>query len=192
MVGAGVDTALTRYFEAPRLLAVKGGAPAWQLCHVDDLATGVVRVATQDLDGVPSVTVGSDGALTLAEVERLTAMRRIAVGETTATSFAALHRVSPPVPASELAYVTHPWVIGSATLRARGWHPGYDNGTCLGVLLDAIAGRHAVAGRRVDRRDAALGAASAAVALGATAAVLAPGPATLSSSTQRQEEAGTG
>ena len=40
------------------------------------------------------------------------------------------------------------------------------------VLLDAIAGRHAVAGRRVDRRDAALGAASAAVALGATAAVL--------------------
>ena len=38
--------------------------------------------------------------------------------------------------------------------------------------VDAIAGRHAVAGRRVDRRDAALGAASAAVALGATAAVL--------------------
>ena len=174
VVGAGVDTALTRYFEAPRLLAVKGGAPAWQLCHVDDLATGVVRVVTQDLDGVPSVTVGSEGALTLAEVERLTAMRRIAVGETTATSFAAqLHRVGVlPAPASELAYVTHPWVVGSGTLRARGWHPAYDNGTCLGVLLDAIAGRHAVAGRRVDRRDAALGAASAAVALGATAAVL--------------------
>ena len=65
--------------------------------HVDDLATGVVRVATQDLDGVPSVTVGSDGALTLTEVERLTAMRRIAVRETTATSFAAqLHRVILP------------------------------------------------------------------------------------------------
>ncbi|MEP6648842.1 MAG: NAD-dependent epimerase/dehydratase family protein [Lapillicoccus sp.] len=174
LVGAGVDTALTRYFEAPRLLAVKGGAPAWQLCHVDDLASGIVRAVTRDLGTANAVTVGCDGALTLGEVERLSAMRRIEVGETTATSLATqLHRVGVlPAPASELAYVIHPWVVGSATLRARGWHPAYDNGTCLGVLLDAIAGRHAVAGRRVDRRDAALGAASAAVALGATAAVL--------------------
>jgi nucleoside-diphosphate-sugar epimerase len=174
LVGAGIDTALTRYFEAPRLLAIKGGSPAWQLCHVDDLAAGVVYAVAADLDGARSLTVGSEGALTLTEVERLSAMRRIEVGETTAISLATqLHRVGVlPAPASELAYVTHPWVVGSATLRARGWHPSYDNGTCLGVLLDAIAGRHAVAGRRVDRRDAALGAASAAVALGATAAVL--------------------
>jgi nucleoside-diphosphate-sugar epimerase len=174
LVGAGIDTALTRYFEAPRLLAIKGGSPAWQLCHVDDLATGVACAIAADLDGAQSVTVGSDGALTLPEVERLSAMRRIEVGETTAISLATqLHRVGVlPAPASELAYVTHPWVVGSATLRARGWHPAYENGTCLEVLLDAIAGRHAVAGRRVDRRDAALGAASAAVALGATAAVL--------------------
>jgi nucleoside-diphosphate-sugar epimerase len=174
LVGAGVDTALTRYFEAPRLLAVKGGSPAWQLCHVDDLASAVVHVVTQNLDGRSALTVGCDGALTLRELERLTDMRRIEVGATTATNLAAqLHRVGVlPVPASELAYVTHPWIVGSATLRARGWHPAYDNGTCLGVLLDAIAGRHAVGGRRVDRRDAALGAASAAVALGATAAVL--------------------
>ena len=174
LVGAGVDTALTRYFEAPRLLAVKGGSPAWQLCHVDDLASGVVCTVTAELDGARCLTVGSDGALTLTEVERLSGMRRIEVGETTAFGIATqLHRVGVlPVPASELAYVTHPWVVGSATLRARGWYPAYDNATCLGVLLDAIAGRHAVAGRRVDRRDAALGAASAAVALGATAAVL--------------------
>jgi nucleoside-diphosphate-sugar epimerase len=174
LVGAGVDTALTRYFEAPRLLAIKGGSPAWQLCHVDDLASAVVCAVTDDLGAAASLTVGSEGALTLPEVERRSGMRRIQVGETTATSLAAqLHRVGVlPVPASELAYVTHPWTVGSATLRARGWHPAYDNGTCLGVLLDAIAGRHAVAGRRVDRRDAALGAASAAVALGATAAVL--------------------
>ncbi len=174
LVGDGVDTALTRYFEAPRLLSIKTGTPAWQLCHVDDLASGVLRAVTYDLGTATALTLGSDGALTLAEVERITAMRRIEVGEATATGLATqLHRVGVlPVPASELAYVTHPWVVGSATLRARGWHPAYDNGTCLGVLLDAIAGRHAVAGRRVDRRDAAFGAASAAVALGATAALL--------------------
>ena len=174
LVGAGIDTALTRYFEAPRLLSIKTGSPAWQLCHVDDLASGVLHAVTGDVVPAGAVTVGSEGALTLAEVESLTAMRRIEVSETTATNLATqLHRVGVlPVPASELAYVTHPWVVGSTTLRARGWHPAYDNGTCLGVLLDAIGGRHAVAGRRVDRRDAALGAASAAVALGATAALL--------------------
>ena len=174
LVGAGIDTALTRYFEAPRLLSIKTGSPAWQLCHVDDLASGVLHTVTGDVVPAGHVTVGSEGALTLAEVESLTAMRRIEVSETTATNLATqLHRVGVlPVPASELAYVTHPWVVGSVTLRARGWHPAYDNGTCLGVLLDAIGGRHAVAGRRVDRRDAALGAASAAVALGATAALL--------------------
>ena len=174
LVGAGIDTALTRYFEAPRLLSIKTGSPAWQLCHVDDLASGVLHTVTGDVVPAGHVTVGSEGALTLAEVESLTAMRRIEVSETTAMNLATqLHRVGVlPVPASELAYVTHPWVVGSVTLRARGWHPAYDNGTCLGVLLDAIGGRHAVAGRRVDRRDAALGAASAAVALGATAALL--------------------
>lgn len=42
----------------------------------------------------------------------------------------------------------------------------------MGVMLDSIKGRHAVVARRVDRKDAALGAASAAVALVGTAAVL--------------------
>ena len=180
LVGAGVDTTLTRYFEAPRLLAVKGTTPLWQFCHVDDLASAVLDVVAPNGGGddgwgsLDAVTVGCDDALSLREVERLSGMRRIEVGETTATATAAqLHRVGVlPSPASDLAFVMHPWTVGSVTLRARGWHPAYDNGTCLGVLLDAIAGRHAVAGRRIERRDAALGAASAAVALAATAAVL--------------------
>jgi len=195
LVGAGIDTTLTRYFEAPRLLAVKGTTPLWQFCHVDDLASAVLDLVLPPVGGIggtggtggfsgisgaggeappDAVTVGCDDALTLREVERLAAMRRIELGEATATATAAqLHRVGVlPSPASDLAFVMHPWTVGSVTLRARGWHPAYDNGTCLGVLLEAIAGRHAVAGRRIERRDAALGAASAAVALAATAAVL--------------------
>ena len=118
--------------------------------------------------------MGCDDAMTLREVERRTAMRRVEVGEMTAVATATqLHRVGVlPSPATDLAYVMHPWTVGSVTLRARGWHPAYDNETCLGVLLEAIAGRLAVGGRRLERRDAALGAASAAVALAATAAVL--------------------
>jgi len=62
--------------------------------------------------------------------------------------------------------------VSSGTLRAHGWEPAYDNATCLGVLLDGIRGSHAVAARRLDRKDAALGAASAAVAMVGTAAIM--------------------
>ena len=36
-----VDTLVTRHFEAPRLLTVKGCAPRWQFCHLDDLTSAV-------------------------------------------------------------------------------------------------------------------------------------------------------
>ena len=41
LVGDVVDTVITRHFEAPRLLAVKGCAARWQFCHVDDLASAL-------------------------------------------------------------------------------------------------------------------------------------------------------
>jgi LPXTG-motif cell wall-anchored protein len=47
-----------------------------------------------------------------------------------------------------------------------------DNETCLGLLLEGVRGHHAVASRRLDRKDAALGAAGAAVALVGTAAIV--------------------
>jgi hypothetical protein len=84
-----------------------------------------------------------------------------------------LHRVGVlPAPASDLAFVAFPWAVSARALLGRGWVPVHDNETCLGVLLEAIRGSHAVAARRLDRKDAALGAASAAVALVGTAAIM--------------------
>ncbi len=172
LVGPGIDTVVTRHFEAPRLLTVKGANPAWQFCHLDDLATAV-RVLTGSPLG-PVVTVGAPGWLSQDQIETLTGMRRIQLSEATALGTAArLHRFGVlPAPASELAHALYPWVVDSARLRAAGWAAAYDNETCVGVMLDSIKGRHAVVARRVDRKDAALGAASAAVALVGTAAVL--------------------
>jgi len=172
LVGLGIDTVVTRHFEAPRLLTVKGAEPTWQFCHVDDLATAVVVAATQDLG--PAVTVAAEGYLAQDRVEKISGMRRIQLSQATALGTAArLHRFGVlPAPASELAFAMYPWVVEPAVLRAAGWRPAYDNETCLGVLLDAIRGRRALAGRRVAPKDAALGAASAAVALVGTAAVL--------------------
>lgn len=172
LVGPGIDTVVTRHFEAPRLLTVKGANPAWQFCHLDDLAAAVGVVTCSELGSV--LTVGAPGWLSQEQVEALTGMRRIQLSEATALGTAArLHRFGVlPAPASELAHALYPWVIDSARLRAGGWVAAYDNETCVGVMLESIKGRHAVVARRVDRKDAALGAASAAVALVGTAAVL--------------------
>lgn len=172
LVGPAVDTIVTRHFEAPRLLTVKGATPAWQFCHVDDLVSALTVLRLRDLGS--ALTVGSPGWLTQEQVERLTGMRRVQLSETAALGTAQrLHQFGVlPAPASELALALHPWAVDSATLRAAGWAAAYDNETCLGVLLETIKGRRAVAGRRVERKDAALGAASAAVALVGTAALL--------------------
>ena len=172
LVGPGIDTVLTRHFEAPRLLTVKSGRPAWQFCHVEDLARALTVVVEQRL--TPVVTVGCVGTLTQEEVERVSGMRRVELSDAVALGTAErLHRVGVlPTPASDLAYAIYPWAVSSATLTAAGWEPTRDNAACLAELVHSIRGHHAVAARRIDRKDAALGAASAAVALVGTAAIM--------------------
>jgi nucleoside-diphosphate-sugar epimerase len=146
-----------------------------QFCHVDDLADAVVTAVTTGLDG--PLTVGSPGVLPQADVERLSGMRRIELPAALAFRTAErLHRVGVlPAPATDLAYVVHPWAVSAQRLLDSGWSPVYDNETCLGVLLQEVRGHHALVSRRLDRKDAALGAAGAAgaaVALVGTAAVV--------------------
>jgi len=172
LVGPGIDTVMTRHFEAPRLLTVKGGGPAWQFCHVEDLATALVT--TVELGLGPVVTVASQGWMTQSQVEEASGMHRVELSESMALGIGQrLHRVGIlPFPPSDLSYSVYPWAVSSATLAAAGWRPAYDNVTCLGLLIDSIKGHHAMAARRLDHKDAALGAASAAVALVGTAAIM--------------------
>lgn len=173
LVGPEVDTVLTRHFEAPRLLVMRGSEPVWQFCHIDDLAAALERVVIDDLDG--PLTVGCEGWLSQQEVERLSGRARIELPGSFAYGAAErLHRLGvTPAPASELHYVTHPWAVSSERLRAAGWRPEYDNATAFEALLDEGAGRHAVASRRIGRRETAtLGAAGATVAVLGTAAAV--------------------
>lgn len=169
----GTDTIMTRHFAAPRLLRLKESEPAWQLCHVEDLGRALVYVVAGGLG--PVVTVGAEGWLVQDEVEQLSGMRPVELSQSAAMGIAhRLHRIgSLPAPATDLAYIAHPWVVSSATLRAQGWRAAYDNATCLQILLDDARAHRMGAARRFDRKDgAALGAASAAVAVGATAAIM--------------------
>ena len=169
LVGRGVDTLVTRHFAAPRLLRIKESSPAWQFCHVDDLATALEYAALGKVSG--AVTCGSDGYLTQQRVEDVSGMKQVEVSESFAVATAErLHRVGiTPAPASELAYVMHPLVVPSTALRAAGWTASHDNEDNLRSVLDAVSGERAIAGRRIGTRDAAVAGASAA---GATVAVL--------------------
>ncbi|WP_174515069.1 NAD-dependent epimerase/dehydratase family protein [Streptacidiphilus albus] len=174
VVGPGVDTVLTRHFEAPRLLVVAGSRPCWQFCHVDDLAAALEYAALGLVEG--EVTVGCDGWLEQEEVEEITGIRRMELPAALALGTAArLHRLGlTPAPAGDLAYTMYPWVVSGSRLHEAGWRPAHTNEQALGELLEQVSGKHAVAGRRLGGKDAAttLGAAGATVALVGTAALV--------------------
>ncbi|KPC92548.1 hypothetical protein ADL27_24470, partial [Streptomyces sp. NRRL F-6602] len=75
-----------------------------------------------------------------------------------------------PSPAGDLAYTMYPWVVSGSRLHHAGWRPKWTNEEVLGELLEEVAGRHTVAGRRLGRKDATV--AGAAGAAGATVALL--------------------
>jgi nucleoside-diphosphate-sugar epimerase len=175
LVGDAVDTLFTRHFEAPRLLAVRGCAPRWQFCHIDDLVSALEMAAVGGVGG--DFAVGCDGSLSQRDVEELSGMKSIELpARLTFGTAERLHRLGvTPAPAAELRYVVYPWVVDCTSLRAAGWRPSYDNASALSVLLVARSGHHAVAGRRIDRKDAALtaaGAAGTAAAVIGTAAIV--------------------
>lgn len=172
LVGEGVDTLITRHFEAPRLLAVKGCAPRWQFCHVDDLVSALELAAAGEVTG--EFAVGCDGWLEQEQVEELSGLRRIELpaGLTFGTG-RRLHRAGiTPALVTDLHFVVYPWVVDCVTLREAGWKPAFDNETALQVLLEQRAGHHAVAGRRLDKKDATITAAGATVAVIGTAAIV--------------------
>ena len=172
LVGDGVDTLVTRHFEAPRLLTVKGCAPRWQFCHVDDLVSALEFTVAHGLEG--ELAVGSDGWLEQDEVERLSGMKSIELpAKLTFGAAQRLHQMGvTPAPAMDLRYVTYPWVVDCAVLREAGWRPRFGNEEALNVLLGQRGGRHAVAGRRIARKEATITVASATVAAIGTAAIV--------------------
>ncbi len=168
LVGDSVDTLVTRHFEAPRLLTVKGCAPRWQFCHVDDLTSALEFTVSGGIDG--QFTVGCDGWLEHDAVEQISELKSIELpARLTFGTAQRLHRLGlTPAPAMDLRYVVYPWVTDCAALRAAGWRPRFGNAEALRVLLDQRKSRYAVAGRRIARKEATI----TATAAGATVAVI--------------------
>ena len=172
LVGEGIDTLVTRHFEAPRLLTVKGSAPRWQFCHVDDLVSALEFTVVNGIGG--ALAVGCDGWLEQDEVEQVSGLKSIELpARVTFGTAQRLHRMGiTPAPAMDLRFMVYPWVVDCALLRAAGWRPEFGNTEALRVLLGQRAGRHAVAGRRIARKEATITVAGATVAAIGTAAIV--------------------
>jgi nucleoside-diphosphate-sugar epimerase len=171
LIGDGVDTLVARHFEGARLLTVKGCPQRWQFCHIDDLVSALELAVAGDVTG--NFAVGCDGWLELAEVEEISGLRHIELpaGLTLGTA-QRLHRIGiAPAPINDLRYLVYPWVVDCQTLREAGWRPVYDNAAVLGALMEARA-LHRAAGRRIPRKEAAITAAGATVAVVGTAAIV--------------------
>ena len=171
LIGDGVDTLVARHFEGARLLTVKGCPQRWQFCHIDDLVSALELAVAGDVTG--NFAVGCDGWLELAEVEEISGLRRIELpAALTLGTAQRLHRIGiAPAPINDLRYLIYPWVVDCQTLREAGWRPAYDNAAVLQALIEARA-LHRAAARRIPRKETAITAAGATVAVVGTAAIV--------------------
>ena len=171
LVGDGLDTMVTRHFDSSRLLTVKGCAPRWQFCHIDDLVSALELAVAGEVTG--NFAVGCDGWLEQEQVEEISGLRRIELpaGLTFGTA-QRLHRIGIyPAPINDLQYLVYPWVVDCQTLREAGWRPAHDNAAVLAALMEARAVHRATA-RRIPRKEATITAAGATVAVIGTAAIV--------------------
>ena len=171
LVGDGLDSLVTRHFDSPRLLTVKGCAQRWQFCHIDDLVSALELAVAGDVTG--NFAVGCDGWLEQEQVEEISGLRRIELpaGLTFGTA-QRLHRIGiTPAPLNDLQYLVYPWVVDCQRLREAGWRPAHENAAVLAALMEARA-VHRAAARRITGKEATITAAGATVAVLGTAAIV--------------------
>jgi UDP-glucose 4-epimerase len=177
LVGQDIDTLITRHFEAPRILTLRGSHRAWQFLHIEDLADAIEVVVDKSLTGWLTVGALRDGEPDVLDPETVattSGMRNIELRASSAFATAErLHNVGAlPAPASDMAFAVYSWTVDARTVRDAGWVPRWSSEECLEFLVSQVSGRLGVAGLRVGKRDgAALGAAGTAVALLGTAAI---------------------
>lgn len=162
-LSAGYDGQVLRQLASPRLLAVRGFEPLWQLCHVEDLLAALELATTGAVSG--GLAVGCEGALPQSMVEEVSGRRRVELPAAVAFATAERLRRAGLVTSSprELEHLLGPLVVACDGLRAAGWSPTWSNDAALRAHLAA---------RSSDSRVPAYTAAGATVALLGTAALV--------------------
>ena len=126
--GAGVwapawGTFLARSLMAPAMVGVRGQDPPLQCLAPADAVSALALATTGRLNGVYNVApddwVGARDAARAAGRRRLEVPQRVAQSTAERLWQAGMSAAT----AGELAFQTHPWVLGNAKLRQAGWAP---------------------------------------------------------------------
>lgn len=169
VLGPNVENFVSRMFEAPRMLTVRGYEPPFQCIHEEDVASALAFAALEGLEG--AYNVGAEGWLSQSEVLQLTQKRAVELPEGVAFSMAErLFRAGlTAAPPSELRYLMHPWVIDSSAIRERGWKPRYTNADALREMAEASRSFISIGRTRMRKESLAKGAAATLGAVGTMA-----------------------
>jgi nucleoside-diphosphate-sugar epimerase len=161
---------LARALHAASGLPMGDDTPA-QYLHLDDLASAIVAVWADGLEG--PVNVAPDGWLTPTERRALDPVPKVRLPERAAVALGEWRwrlRLA-PTPPGVLAYARHPWVVANDRLAATGWTASHSNEEAYVVGHEARA-IESISPRR--RQELALGVAGvgiAGAAVGIVAAV---------------------
>jgi nucleoside-diphosphate-sugar epimerase len=151
-LGPAYDGALLQSLDGPRLLAVRGVEPVWQLCHAEDLLSALELAATGGVTG--TAAVASAGWLTQREVEQLSGRSRLELPAAVALATAErLHRarLTPGSPRSWTGCCTRSPCRPAGWPRPAGCRTGRRSRRCRpsgrpGVPRPAARGVHALGG----------------------------------------------
>lgn len=160
VAGPGVQNFMSRLFEQPRLVVIRGHRPPLQVVHLDDLTSALVHAIDRRLTGV--YNVGAEGWLSFDEVRAIVGRPTVEVPEEVA--FSATEQLwrfglgdQPP---GIVHHLMHPWVMSAQRLVDTGWRPRHTNRDALAELVREHRDYLAVAGLRARRktvRNATLG-----------------------------------
>ncbi len=152
VMGPGVDSAVVRRLQAPRLPVPRGLGAPWQLVHVDDVAAATELVVREGVGG--TFNVAADGWLSATEVATYLGRPLVEVGHATVEEVIgrAWRLGLSPAPPEVAPYLLHPWVADNAALRARGWTVSRSNREILAEFAAANADVIAVGRLTFSRR----------------------------------------
>jgi nucleoside-diphosphate-sugar epimerase len=173
--GAGVwapawGTFLARSLMAPAMVAVRGQDPPLQCLAPADAVSALALATSGRLRGV--YNVAPDDWVSAKDAARAAGRRRVEVPQRVAqsTTERLWQAGMSAAAAGELAFQTHPWVLGNAKLRQAGWAPTRSSAEAFAEAGGQKPAGVLVGGVQIRRGDVVRGAA-ATLALAAVVAV---------------------
>lgn len=172
--GGGVSNFISRTFEGPRVLAVRGHAPPFQAVHEDDVVTAIAHVTLRRIAG--TFNVAADDTLDQHELATLVGRRRQELSPRAARRLAELawRFGQAEAPPGVVDYFMYPWVVANDALVSTGWKARHSTREAVAETVAANADYVTLGrSRRTRAQWRRLGAAVAAGAVGVAASAAA-------------------